>query len=302
MHMFASDPAEAARSLIMANCAPVTPVYEDMLARDHTLLPSITHYVAGFPCQPFSMLRRHRTRLMREPQALPFFAVVDTIKAKLPQVAVLENVRGIKVVMHTIMRSLRSNQQYHIFTLNMNPVHLGEPIQRPRIYFLLVRKDCAITSARRPLEQLLQHMWDACRSPLVVPLQNRCLPAHHPEVLRVQAIRRAKFEQARRAGTLNQVIGPTVAGKPPRWIADHLAFKRGSSALAAKSAASSAVITADELLLRLPRERDMLDTVCTLNCGLHWSADFSQGIARCGLRKDGVQPPTAKHRWSRSLG
>ena len=286
-HMFASDAAEASRATIMANCPPANSLYTDMLQRDHTSLPRITHYVAGFPCKPFSMLRRHQTHLMRERQAQPFYAVVDTLRATLPQVAVLENVTGIKRVMCTILRSVRSLRHYHIFILDMNPRHLGERIQRPRVYFLLVRKDSAIATTRGPMEQLLQHMWRACRAQEVASLEHRCLPLHHPEVLRVQAIRRAHFEKARRAGILNKVIGPTVEGKPPRWCADHLAFKQ-RFACAARSAPTS-TLTADEMLLRLPRERDMFDTMSALHTGVDWSADFSQGIARCSFRADGAR-------------
>jgi len=112
---------------------PITPVYKNMLGRDHTCLPRIMQYVAGFRCQPFSMFRRHRTRLMRQSQALPIFAMVDRLKATLPQVAALENVRGIRVVMRTIMRSLKSLQRYHMITLDMTRL-IGESQSSGRGY------------------------------------------------------------------------------------------------------------------------------------------------------------------------
>ena len=52
-------------------------------------------YVAGFPCKAFSTLR-HRTKLLRDKEARPFYGVRARIADLQPVISVLENVGGLK--------------------------------------------------------------------------------------------------------------------------------------------------------------------------------------------------------------
>ncbi|CAL1162780.1 unnamed protein product [Cladocopium goreaui] len=54
-------------------------------------------YSCGFPCQPYSRLRRN-SRLMDEPDAKPFWATLEAILRTGPLIALLENVYGVLAV------------------------------------------------------------------------------------------------------------------------------------------------------------------------------------------------------------
>lgn len=72
-HVFSCDWQEQVRSFIRATCPPTGHIFTDMLTRRCKDLPGIDIYVCGFPCTPFSLLRQHSTRLLKEAAARPFF-------------------------------------------------------------------------------------------------------------------------------------------------------------------------------------------------------------------------------------
>ena len=303
-HKFSSDCAWVPRAMIAANHgglasgetargSPVKPViFDDMVSRSHTELPPISHYVAGFPCKAFSMLRAHNTKLLREKTARPFFAVVATLKAAQPQVAVLENVMGIKRVLREVRRRLQCGGMYDVFTVDLNPATLGEPVHRPRVYMLLVRRDCArfpgATAAATV--DILRHMHEACKETKLAPLQARLLPDSHPEVRRARARQQDKYNEAKVSGFSGGGDGSTV----PRWPAQHAAFKKKEPQRLAGTAASPNV-TADDLRLHLPRERDVWNTLAAhapgCGGGRNLIVDLSQNLQRCSARVDGARPP-----------
>ena len=115
-HVSSCDCAPSAQSFLKANTAkpggPLRPAgsvvpahYPDMLRRDHNAMPDLDVYVCGFPCQPFSTLH-HGSRVFRDPKARPFYAMLATIRARLPALAVLENVVGIHRVLGRVWRHL----------------------------------------------------------------------------------------------------------------------------------------------------------------------------------------------------
>jgi site-specific DNA-cytosine methylase len=299
-HMFSSDCASAPKALIMANTPPKQAFYDDMLSRDLSKLPWVHIYIAGFPCKPYSMLH-HKTKLMKEKTAKPLFAILKLLRTSGPAVAVLENVKGISRVMDKVLGMIR-RQGYHVMHIEMNPPHLGEPVQRPRYYILVVRKDLAIAS-EAVMQDITDLTWKHMEvSKQHVDIQSRCLPPAHPEVVRALKARRANFEVAASKG---------FPGKKqnPRWIIRHRAFakktrvsKSGSTKASAASSgprllgssacrpsSSAGKVSADTLLLHGPRERDMWRILSEKMPDLS-AADVSQSIYRCGARNDGRLP------------
>lgn len=106
MHAFSCDSDAKARAFIEATCPPAGPLFHDMLTRDVTCIPPHSVYVCGFPCNAFSMLRRHSTKLLQEASAKPVFATVAVLKQCRPRVAVFENVLGIRAVLPKVLRKL----------------------------------------------------------------------------------------------------------------------------------------------------------------------------------------------------
>ena len=298
-HVFSCDKAPGPRSFIAANTPPEGCVFIDMIGRDHAVLPDMTHYVAGFPCKAFSMLRGHSTRLMREPTAKPFYAVLAVLRAKQPRVAVLENVTGIKRVMPTVLRSLRALKIYHVFVQDMCPTDFGEPVKRPRVYFLLVRKDRARAADERMLQDALDRMWQACRSTKMAGLADRCLPATHPEVLRFQEVERARMVKAKAAGF------PVKPGS--KWQARRRLFQMNLKKSGGGAKGLGTGPSADDLLLANAREREqwaLLAQVKRLASSgpavqvqrsNNFVADLSQNIDRCSYRFDGLLPTLTPH-------
>ena len=88
--MFSCDNDPDAEAFIRATNPPRV-FFSDMLKRDLRAIPDIDIYVCGFPCTPFSSLRGHATKLLKEPAAKPYFATLDMLRAKRPCLAILEN-------------------------------------------------------------------------------------------------------------------------------------------------------------------------------------------------------------------
>ena len=64
-------------------------------------IPDFDILAAGFPCQPFSSMGK-RAGFKHETQGTLFFDVLRILKAKKPQVFILENVKGI--LSHNLVR------------------------------------------------------------------------------------------------------------------------------------------------------------------------------------------------------
>jgi len=152
-HAFSSETQAAKRDFIAANFPSAT-LYEDMVKRNHAEAPPHDLYICGFPCKPFSSLH-HGSRFFKESEAKPFFATIKTLAAALPAVAVLENVPGIKRVLSKVWAKLRAIRHYTVFTFEANPAKMAEPVERPRVFFVLVRTDVAKEGAKEIVGRLV---------------------------------------------------------------------------------------------------------------------------------------------------
>ena len=110
-----------------------------------------------------------------------FVAMVRTLRACLPAVAVLENVIGIKRVLPKVWKSLRSLQWYEVLTVKIDPLDMGEPVARPRIFFLLIRVDVAKAHGRE-LDELATRLLNVGLLATKVNLSERLLPSSSPLV------------------------------------------------------------------------------------------------------------------------
>ena len=59
--------------------------------------------------------------------------MLATLRARLPALAVLENVLGIYRVLDKVWRHLRALGWYDVYTLKLDPALMGEPVSRPRV-------------------------------------------------------------------------------------------------------------------------------------------------------------------------
>ena len=94
-HVFSSEINKTSRELSFLNYGKPKLFFDDITKRDHSLLPKIDLYVAGFPCQPFSQMGKRGGFDDYKGRGLIFFECYDTIIETDPDMFLLENVKGL---------------------------------------------------------------------------------------------------------------------------------------------------------------------------------------------------------------
>ena len=133
--------------------------YNDITTRDHSTVPQLDLYCAGFPCQSFSMAGKRKG--FEDVRGTLFFNVAEFIKTNQPKVFVLENVKGLLShdggkTFQTIISLLTDNGGtangqmfipyfedglgYHIYYKVLNTKNFGIPQNRERIFIVGFRE------------------------------------------------------------------------------------------------------------------------------------------------------------------
>lgn len=143
-HMFSSEKNVKAFAWIEANFEPMH-LFDDALKRPE--VDGLTGYVSGWPCQPFSRLNSS-SKVWKDGRVKPLLRGLKTLKSSKPCWAVFENVKGL--LRHIAgfkqrLTRMKVLDDYMVFMVPMCPRFLfNEPARRPRLYFLMVRKDLAV--------------------------------------------------------------------------------------------------------------------------------------------------------------
>merc|ERR1719343_1686920 len=125
----------------MANYPPKI-FFDDLTKRDNTKAPAADLYVAGFPCQPFSVSGLQQGFADKAGRGTIFWKVREYIAMKKPKVFVLENVRGLKHIdggkyFEAILASLNALGCYNIHHDVDASSALGHTVV-PRVQHLMV--------------------------------------------------------------------------------------------------------------------------------------------------------------------
>ena len=243
--------------------------FENIFERDLKMCPEVELYISGFPCTPFSRLH-NQSKLLRDKNARQFWASIATLKDKRPPLAIFENVYGIKQVLGKVCKAMACEGLYRVLKLDLNPMHLGEPQHRPRIYFILVRCDAAVGSEEQ-MQSFAQHAWDSLRQCDHRMCHYQILPSDHPYV---GACQQAQSDRKRVWGG-------------HRWKQHHASTKLR---LASKAAHDGGVTSALPFGLATEREKDIwrrLSSACP--AGVPLCVDISQSLGR-SVRADGGVP------------
>ena len=104
---------------------------------DHDIL------LAGFPCQPFSIMGDKKG--FSDTRGTLFFNIESILKKKLPDAFLLENVKLLRThdkgrTFRTIMNHLK-NIGYYVHTSTLNALDFGLPQKRERIFFVGFREN-----------------------------------------------------------------------------------------------------------------------------------------------------------------
>ncbi len=121
------------------------PNYGDLMKIDPKNLPDFDLMIAGFPCQPFSVIGPRTGMYDRRGQII--FGLIDIMTGKNLKYFILENVKGL--LNHGDGRTLKiiveelEKAGYKVFWKLISSVNYGVPQMRERIYFVGIRKDLA---------------------------------------------------------------------------------------------------------------------------------------------------------------
>jgi site-specific DNA-cytosine methylase len=275
-HVFSCDWKEHVREFIKATCPPTGKIFTDMLKRRMDDIPAHEVYIAGFPCTPFSTLRGHATKLLREKAAKVFFKCVKVIAAKLPPLVILENVMGIAKVMDRVAKELQKLQGYFIFVVPIDSKDLGEPVARPRYYFILVRRDAAVLSDEQELAKLVHSIRSAAKTEVTDHIVDRMLPNTSSDVQKFISTCRTK--QPRCSGVRKSDL---------KWVEQHKCFRTAHGVPERGSSSSSASTMAG---LSTDRQHDAWDALCHRHGDEDIITDLSQSLGRAHVHTEGICP------------
>lgn len=206
-HVFSCEINPAPRTMIEANCLPEEAFMDDVIVSSAGAVPFMHLYVAGFSCKPFSMLH-NKTKLLEEKEAEIFKAVLRRIGKLRPPCFVLENVKGIQRCMEKV-QSMLQDLGYIVAVQLMDPSSLGEPLLRPRFFFIGLRTDVAAFPAGAS-RHILQHIWtELGQANEPAPLAQRLLPSDHPLVSQHQ---QGAMVSGSNTGVSNQVTPHEMEG------------------------------------------------------------------------------------------
>ena len=153
-NIFACDIDKYAKKSYLAN-NDTNVFYDDITTRDFNEVPQLDLYVAGFPCQSFSMAGKRGG--FEDTRGTLFFNVAEFIKENQPKCFVLENVKGLlshdsgktyqtitdvltngggtlngQIGIDTIDNGLG----YHVYAKVLNTKDYGIPQNRERIFIV----------------------------------------------------------------------------------------------------------------------------------------------------------------------
>lgn len=155
-HVFASEVDSRTRAVYLANHPTVNRMYASCTLKDRRVggVPKVDHYVAGPPCQPYSLsgkrggLQDAGTKESgNSNRGLVLLDVVGYIINRRPKTFIIEEVQGLivgdaKPVFENAISmlrgiSVRSTRLYHVEYKLVNSLSLGGvPHNRPRIYIV----------------------------------------------------------------------------------------------------------------------------------------------------------------------
>jgi len=152
--------------------------YKDITERNQSETPEVDLYVAGFPCQAFSLAGKQLG--FEDVRGTLFFNSADYIRAKRPKVFILENVKGLlshdkvdkkskygrtfNTIINLLARTVNGQEQlpfyqdnlgYNVYHAVLNTKEHGIPQNRERIFIVGIRPDVDNNTFRFPSKEPL---------------------------------------------------------------------------------------------------------------------------------------------------
>lgn len=142
--VFCSDTCPHVRAMIQANFKPLY-LFDSCDARPTTVEFGVDIYVAGFPCQPFSLAGLKESFKDRHERGNVIWNLIFYIDQRRPRLFILENVANLKDInggadFRKILQELESIGDYNIHHQILSTLDHGIPQSRPRLFIVGIRK------------------------------------------------------------------------------------------------------------------------------------------------------------------
>ena len=144
-HCFGIECLAPCRRFIAQNIPGHGALHEDAETVSVKKLGTVDIYVAGFPCQSFSMAGKMLGA--KDPRGKLFFHCEEHIRLHSPRAYILENVAALvrckkfEATYKHITRALKE-LPYHVCVSVLNTADHGVPQNRERVFFCGIRNDC----------------------------------------------------------------------------------------------------------------------------------------------------------------
>jgi len=154
--MFACDVDKYAQQSFLANYK-TEQFYDDITTRNHKETPYVDLYVAGFPCQAFSMAGKRKG--FDDTRGTLFFDLLNYLNETRPKYFILENVKGLishdggktlAIIMDCLAKTVNGQYSftmydeglnYYVYYKVLNTKDFGIPQNRERIFIVGFRDE-----------------------------------------------------------------------------------------------------------------------------------------------------------------
>ena len=154
--MFACDVDKYAKQSYLANYKTEN-FYDDITKRNHNETPYVDLYIAGFPCQAFSLAGKRKG--FEDTRGTLFFDLLQYLKAKKPKYFILENVKGLLshnggrtflTILDCLAKTVNSQYSftnyedglnYYVYYKVLNTKDYGIPQNRERVFIVGFRDE-----------------------------------------------------------------------------------------------------------------------------------------------------------------
>ena len=142
-HVFWCDSCPVARKFCKGNFGDV-PNWSDCMSQEFLdNAPHCNILLAGFPCQPWSIMGKGQGKTDKKGRAAPLTSIIKYIEKHHPELVMLENVAGLWIRHKNALRELIAsleNMHYYVSSRILNSrTHSGIPHRRTRIYILALK-------------------------------------------------------------------------------------------------------------------------------------------------------------------
>lgn len=135
-----------ARRFIMDNIdEPGVPGFDNVMSEDFlTAAPSCDLLLAGFPCQPFSIMGKGEGLAAPASRGIVVTWILRYVELHMPRIVILENVAGLvfrhKTVLNSVVSVLEKFGYIVSWRLLDTRTHGGIPCRRKRVYIVGIKK------------------------------------------------------------------------------------------------------------------------------------------------------------------